>query len=261
MTFATVLLAGTSLSPAMAQKRHAPKSAAPAAKPAAAKPDAAAAKSAQPTDKAAEKAADKPAEITYSPWTKFCVKGEQANAKPVCFTSKDARLITGDVAASAVLVGSEEKDSKKSLRVTLPLGMVLVQGTRIVIDQSRSATSPYLICFSNGCMAEYDVSAELMGRLKKGKQLAIQGVNANGQAISVNLPLEDFAKAYDGPPTDPAIFEEQQKKRRDEALRRSLEVRELLAKMMPPSAIPGAVVPASTDQPKSDQPKPDQSKK
>lgn len=247
ITFATVLLAGMNISPALAQKRNSAKSTAPAAKPVATKPAAAAEKPAQPNAKTAEKAADKLAEITYSLWTKFCIKAEPANAKPVCFTSKDARLVTGDMAASAVLVDPEEKDSKKVLRVTLPLGMQLVPGTRIVIDQIRPAMSPYLICFSNGCMAEYDATSELINRLKKGKQLAIQAVNALGQAVSVDLPLEDFAKAYDGPPTDQAKFEEQQKKRRDEVLRRSIEVRELLARLTPP---PGGAPPAKPDQPK-----------
>src|SRR5215468_7812747 len=44
--------------------------------------------------------------------------------------------------------------------------------------------------------------------------LELQGINGAGQAISLVVPLSDFAKAYDGPPTDPKKFEEQQKQRR-----------------------------------------------
>ena len=39
--------------------------------------------------------------------------------------------------------------------------------------------------------------------MKKGKGLVVQGINGAGQPISLVLPLNDFAKAYDGPPTDP----------------------------------------------------------
>ena len=42
------------------------------------------------------------------------------------------------------------------------------------------------------------------------------------------LPLTDFAKAYDGPPTDPKVFEEQQKKLQDELQRRADEARQKL---------------------------------
>ena len=48
----------------------------------------------------------------------------------------------------------------------------------------------------------------------------MQGINGAGQALSLVLPLNDFAKAYDGPPTDPKVFEEQQKKLQEELQRR-----------------------------------------
>jgi len=52
--------------------------------------------------------------------------------------------------------------------------------------------------------------------------------NGSGQAISLVLPLTDFAKAYDGPPTDPQVFEQQQKKLQDELQRRAEEARKKL---------------------------------
>jgi hypothetical protein len=42
------------------------------------------------------------------------------------------------------------------------------------------------------------------------------------------MPLADFAKAYDGPPTDPKVFEEQQKKLQEELQRRADEARKKL---------------------------------
>ena len=69
---------------------------------------------------------------------------------------------------------------------------------------------------------------ELIGKLKKGQGLVIQGINGAGQPISLVVPLSDFAKAYDGPPTDPKVFEEQQKKLQDELQRRAEEARKKL---------------------------------
>jgi hypothetical protein len=42
------------------------------------------------------------------------------------------------------------------------------------------------------------------------------------------LPLSDFAKAYDGPPTDPKVFEENQKKLQEELQKRAEEQRKKL---------------------------------
>ena len=102
------------------------------------------------------------------------------------------------------------------------------QGTRIVIDQNRPMTSPYAICLSEGCIAEYDATSNVINRLKKGKQLAVQAINANGQAIGINLPLADFAKVIDGPPTDTSAFEAAQQARAEDLRRRINEARELV---------------------------------
>jgi invasion protein IalB len=171
-------------------------------------------------------------QLIFSPWTKFCLKGAPGqpadpNAKEVCFTGKDARVESGQPVVAAVLIEPQGID-KKLLRVTLPLGMQLAHGTRVIIDQNQPMTAPYVICFTNGCMADYEANAELINKLKKGQGLVIQAINATGQPISIVMPLNDFAKAYDGPPTDPKVFEEQQKKLQEELQRRADEARKKL---------------------------------
>jgi hypothetical protein len=41
--------------------------------------------------------------------------------------------------------------------------------------------------------------------------LTIQAINLAGSAVSFAVPLVDFAKANEGPPTDPKVFAAQQK--------------------------------------------------
>jgi invasion protein IalB len=212
---AIVALAVAAASPSAAQQRSpAQKPAAPAAKPAE-KPAEQAAKPAPPDAAAAA--------LTYAPWTKICTEAE---GKRVCLTTTEARLPSGLPAAGIVLV-EPDKEARK-LRVSLPLGMQLPPGTRLVIDQQRPMTSPYLICVSEGCIAEYDATGDVINRLKRGKQLAVQAVNSNGEAIGVNLPLADFAKVVDGPPTDMSAFVEEQKKRAEELRRRINEARQMV---------------------------------
>ncbi len=177
----------------------------------------------------AEPQAVAPAEpqLIFSPWTKFCLKGQEAGAKQVCFTGKDGRVESGMPVVAAVLI-EPDGEPKKILRVTLPLGMSIQPGTRVIVDTGQPMTGPYVICFQNGCMADYEASGELVGKLKKGQGLVVQGINGSGQPISLVLPLNDFAKAYDGPPTDPQVFEAQQKKLQDELQKRAEDARRRL---------------------------------
>jgi invasion protein IalB len=170
-------------------------------------------------------------QLIYAPWTKFCLKGQDANAKQVCFTGKDGRIESGQPVIAAVII-EPEGEPKKILRVTLPLGMQLVHGTRVIVDSNPPMQSPYVICFANGCMSDYEVTPELLANLKKGQNLVVQAINSNGAPLTLPLPLQEsgssFAKAYDGPPTDPKQFEETQKKLQEELQKRAEEQRKKL---------------------------------
>jgi len=257
LTIALALVVG---SPAFAQQPET----APAAKPKPAKKPAKPAPEAQQSAPPAEQPAvpaqpgqpggqaqngqQQQVQLIYSPWTKFCLKGQPGqtpppDAKQVCFTGKDARVESGQPVAAAVLIEPEGQE-RKLLRVTLPLGMQLVHGTRVIVDQGQPMTAPYVICFTNGCMADYEANAEFIGKLKKGQGLVIQGINASGQPMSMVMPLGDFAKAYDGPPTDPKVFEEQQRKLQEELQRRADEARKKLESQQGSAPTSSAAPPA-----------------
>jgi invasion protein IalB len=248
---ATALSAAFLISQAEAQT-PAPAPGAPAAPKAAPKAPAAAPKAApkgpaaQAPPAAGAPAAQAPAagaqppeqqvQLIYAPWTKFCLKGQDAGAKQVCFTGKDGRIESGQPVIAAVII-EPEGEPKKILRVTLPLGMQLVHGTRIIVDSNQPQQSPYVICFANGCMSDYEATPELIANLKKGQNLVVQAINSNGAPLTLPLPLAgEFAKAYDGPPTDPKVFEETQKKLQEELQKRAEEARKKLEANPPAGA-------------------------
>ncbi len=178
----------------------------------------------------------------YAPWTKFCLKGQDANAKQVCFTGKDGRIESGQPVVAAVII-EPEGEPKKILRVTLPLGMQLHHGTRIIVDNNPPSRAEYVICFANGCMSDYEATPDMLANMKKGQNLVIQAINANGAPLTLPLPLQEtggssFAKAYDGPPTDPKVFEETQKKLQEELQKRAEEQRKKLEARLSPTRPP-----------------------
>lgn len=173
-----------------------------------------------------------PPQLIYSQWLKFCVgpdgqpadqKDAAVKAKQVCMTGIDVRLESGQPIV-AMVAFDPPAENPKIMRVTLPVGMQLQHGTRIVIDNGQPLTAPYVTCFANGCMADYPLDADSMTKFKKGKSAAVQGINFNGSAISVPVPLTEFAKIFDGAPADPKVLEQQQKKLEDELKKKGEEL-------------------------------------
>ncbi len=230
---ASAILAVTALtvmlsSSANAQTPPAAPKAAPKAAPAGAAPKAAPAgapKAGAPAAAGAPAQPDQQVQLIYGQWTKFCLKGQDAGAKQVCFTGKDGRIESGQTVIAAVII-EPEGEPKKVLRVTLPLGMQLGYGTRAIVDSNAPVQSPFVICFANGCMSDYELTPEFLASMKKGQNLVIQAINSNAAPLTLPLPLgTEFTKAYDGPPTDPKVFEENQKKLQDELQKRAAEAR------------------------------------
>jgi len=151
-------------------------------------------------------------QMIFSPWTRYCARNPTAQsskigANEVCFTAADGHLASGQKLAIALLIGPVGSETKL-FRVTLPLGVALVPGARIVIDEKEAITAPYVACLpKNGCMADYKADADFIEKLKNGRSLAIQAFD-KGKPISFTLPLTGFAKAYDGPASDPIGLQE-----------------------------------------------------
>jgi invasion protein IalB len=224
--------------PAFAQQPAKP---APA-KPAPAKPAQAQPQPAQPAPQGqpqqGQAAAQSQPQLMYSPWMKVCGKGQDTGGKQVCVLTKDGRLENGMPVAVVQLF--EPEGQPRMMRVTVPLGMQIQHGTRLIIDQSAPVNEPYKICFPIGCVSDYPVTDDMIKQMKKGTSITIQAINMQGAPISLPLPLTDFAKAYDGPATDPKVFEEQQQKLQSELQKKAEEARKKLEQQPGGAAAPAA---------------------
>jgi invasion protein IalB len=210
------------------QKQPPQKQTAPAKQPPAKQPAQAPQQPQQPGQPPAEQAAGEgqQMQIMLTPWTKICGKDQEAN-KEICLTTQEARADTGQLLASA-LVREVQDDPKKQFIVSVPVGMLLRPGMRVVVDQAGPQPIAYSVCFPNACYGDMEINAEYVAKLKKGQSLVIQTLNQVGRTINFPLSLKEFAKAYDGPPTDLKVVEEQQKKLQDELQKRAEEARKRL---------------------------------
>ena len=241
---ATIMFAVIGAAYSVAQQAPAPRPrpAAPAKPAQPAQQQAPAQQQQAPPQQAQAPAGDQP-QLIFSPWVKLCNKDADPKAKRICVTVKDGRVESGLLVVSVAII-EMDGEAKKLLRMSLPYGVALQHGTRLIVDQGAPATSPFVTCLPpvvppGGCIADYEASVDLINRMKKSQILTVQAIHMNGQAMSPQMDLKDFAKAYDGPPTDPKVFEEQQKKLQDELQKRAEEARKKLEAQPPQAAAPG----------------------
>lgn len=163
-------------------------------------------------------------QLFFLPWMKVCQKEPDPNSKRVCVTVKDGRAESGTVVVSVAVV-EIEGEQRKLMRMSLPYGVAIQYGTRMIVDSEQPLTSPFVTCLPpvvppGGCIADYDATPDLINKMKKGQVLTVQAIHMNGQPMSPQLDLKDFAKAIDGPASDPKAVEEMHKKLQEELQKR-----------------------------------------
>jgi invasion protein IalB len=165
--------------------------------------------------------------LIYSNWTKLCTKGADSGGKTMCRIGNDGRLDSGQPMVGAVLM-EMEGEPRKILQIMLPLGILLPRGTRVLIDNDEQGAMvlPIVVCAGGGCMAQIDANADLVNKLKNGRSLFVQAYSMQQAVFTLALPLTDFAKAYDGPATDPKDVEAQNKKLQEQLQKRGEQLQQ-----------------------------------
>jgi hypothetical protein len=84
------------------------------------------------------------------------------------------------------------------------------------------------------------VKDDFVASLKKGASLNVSVQNQVGREITFAVPAAGFGKAFDGPPIDPKVLEEQQKKLQEELQKKSEEMRQKMLQSQGGAAAPSA---------------------
>jgi invasion protein IalB len=79
----------------------------------------------------------------------------------------------------------------------LPLGLNLQTGAKFQVDDGKAVDLPIQTCENRGCYASAPVTPELLTALKSGKQLKVSFQDLAKETITIPMPLNDFAAAYD----------------------------------------------------------------
>jgi len=153
-------------------------------------------------------------------WLKVC--GKVSETKEVCFTTRDYSD-SPDHPPIAVAV-YEIKGEDSVIRFLLPPGFLLLPGIRLSVDKGAVQDGKFTICMPNGCFAEGRVKTALVDSMKKGTLLNVLVRSSINSEVTFTLPLSGFGKAFDGPPVDPKVLE-QERQAQQADLQKQLEER------------------------------------
>jgi invasion protein IalB len=185
------------------------------------------------------------AEPSQPDWTKVCGKDQGTNSE-ICYTTRDFVSDQGQPVLAVALYDIKGQQPQRIVRFLMPLGLLLKPGIRFAVDQGQATNGDYAVCFPNGCFAEAPVKDDFIAAIKKGQNLNVSVRNQAGREVTFAVPATGFSKAFDGPPIDPKVLEEQQKKLQEELEKRSDELRKRLeSNAGGGGAAPGAPAPAA----------------
>jgi invasion protein IalB len=150
-------------------------------------------------------AEDIPELTIQTPWTKSCFNGQETYFRRICDTRAELRKQDDNSLLAVVDLLDREGEAKRILRVTFPLGMQLVYGTRLIVHGNDPLQGPYVACMDAGCASDYEATPALLDRMRDGQGLIVQAIDQSGKPFNAILSLANFWAAHEGPPAEPAV--------------------------------------------------------
>ncbi len=157
----------------------------------------------------AQEAAPAAGDEKKSAWVKLCEKApvSKTEQKEVCITHHERLDPNNGLPIISAAVRTVEGSDKKRFLITVPLGMAVPPGMQAKIDDMKDPIKlSYTFCLPNGCTAETEASPEIMEKMASGKTLLVAAINAVGEQIGFQVPLQGFKGTFDGKPVDTAKF-------------------------------------------------------
>jgi invasion protein IalB len=148
-------------------------------------------------------------------WFKVCAKQEDDE---ICNVQYQAIAGTGQVITSINLIERKGKNPARLFQVTVPSGRMIPPGITLKVDDKQGAKIPYAYCFPQSCVAEVKLDDNLVKVLKGGGKLTVMSVNFQAKENPIDVTLEGFTAAFDGPP-----LKQDELKTRQEELQKQLQ--------------------------------------
>jgi invasion protein IalB len=130
-----------------------------------------------------------------SGWISRCVSETRTTAVDCSVEQTAVVTQTGQLVAS-VAVRVPHDTRQPVMVIQVPVGLFLPAGVNIQVDEGKPLTFALQTCDLKGCYAGAPLPAETLAAMKTGKKLMVIFQNLQKENISIPLPLDNFAEAY-----------------------------------------------------------------
>lgn len=130
----------------------------------------------------------------FQDWGVQCETPEGAD-KETCFIFQNLVMKDSGQRVLQVMVGHLQND-KPAAVLTLPLGISLVQGVSVQVDDGDKKRIPVQRCQKNGCIAGLLLDDDLLAAFKGGKKAQVTFYDGRQRPVSVPVSLSGFTAGY-----------------------------------------------------------------
>ncbi len=81
-------------------------------------------------------------------------------------------------------------------------------GVQIKIDEDEPIRLQYQLCIKQGCQAHTAATKQVLEMMRKGKRILVVALDIQQKPLTFSVPLNGFAKTFDGAPVDEARYKE-----------------------------------------------------
>lgn len=139
-------------------------------------------------------------------WFKLCNTNPNSN-KEQCLTSAELRdQDSQQLLASVSLL--EQEGGGRMVLLGAPIGVLLPPGVELQIDEAEPKKVDYTLCQPNNCVAQVELTDQLINSMKAGKELKLYVRNPRKERVRFTLTLNGFTKAHEGEPMTREQYEE-----------------------------------------------------
>jgi invasion protein IalB len=160
-------------------------------------------------------------------WVKQCSK--DPSGKEVCLTQREFGQVV-DQPPTLIIAVYQIGEEHRFARFVLPLGFLLSPGFRLLPEKGEPIPGRFAFCLPQGCFAEAELGNAGINALKKSTTASVVVRNQANNEVTFTFPMRDFGAAYDGPPMDPKVVEQQNQQLQHQLEEKARQQREQLEK-------------------------------
>ena len=145
-------------------------------------------------------------------WFKACSKQEDVD---ICNVQNILVADSGQLLTGVSLIEVKGKVNRRVFQVTVPTGRLMPPGIGLQIDGGQTQKIDYMICLPDRCIAEGQLTDQLVNSFKRGSELTLTSVNFQNQPNPIKVTLAGFTNAFDGEPLQQSDLEDRQRQLQD----------------------------------------------